>query len=361
MKKSKLDNKSLYQKLDPNQVGQSIEYLPDQIRQVLEDSQLIKIPRPYSKCTEVVINGMGGSNLGAYIVQDLFMDRLKVPLIIEPGYRVPEFVDKNTLFIISSYSGTTEEPLSVYQKVKKRNAKIMAISSKNPKSRLAKLMIKDNIPGYIFEPQLNPCKEPRIGLGYSIFGMAIMLAKAGLLEIKKSQVNNLIALLEIWTRKLRTASPVNQNLAKKMALNLHDKIPIIVAAEFLNGNLHAFRNQFNESSKFFSSFLSLPDLNHFAMEGLVNPKKNKSNLIFIFLDSHLYHPRIQKRSQLTKEVVKKNGIEVISHELKGKDKLTQSFEFLQFGTWVSYYLGILNNVNPKTIPYVDWFKKQLKK
>jgi len=96
------------------------------------------------------------------------------------------------------------------------------------------------------------------------------------------------------------------------------------------------------------------------MEGLQFPKANSKNLKFIFFNSSLYHPRVQKRIELTKQIIKKNRIKYIDHELKGRNKITQGFELLQLGAWASFYLGILNRVDPSKIPYVDWFKKQLK-
>lgn len=360
-----LNNPKLYKKLDTGQVAKSISLLPDQIRQVLEDSRLIKIPAGYTqstptlakKITQVVINGMGGSNLGARIIKSLFSDQLKTPVIIQPGYEVPAFVNKNTLYIISSYSGNTEEPLSAYDKAKKQGAKILAITEDGAKNKLKNLMLKDNIPGYIFKPKYNPSNQPRLGLGYSIFGTMSLLAKAGVIKIKNDEIKNLIAKSEINDRKLRPG--VKNNPAKIITQNLFQKQIIVVGAEFLSGNVHTLRNQISENSKNFTSYLTLPELNHYAMEGLANPQTNKKDLIFLFFDSRLYHPRIQKRSRLTQEVIKKNKIQAVSYELKGKTKLEQSFEMLQLGVWITYYLGMLNEVDPAKIPWVDWFKKQL--
>ena len=80
----------------------------------------------------------------------------------------------------------------------------------------------------------------------------------------------------------------------------------------------------------------------------------------MFFDSKLYSPRLQKRAQLTKRVVAKNKIPVFSFSLKGETKVAQAFELLQLGSWISFYLGMLNDVDPVKIPWVDWFKKQLK-
>lgn len=353
-----LNNINQIKKLDKSSVYKSIEFLPAQIRQVMEDARLIKIPREYNKVNQIVINGMGASNLGAGIIKAVFSDQIKLPINITPGYEVPANVDKNTLYIISSYSGGTEEPLSVYKEVVKRGAKVIAITARG-NGKLEKLMIKNNIPGYIYHPEFNPSGVPRIGLGYNIFGLAVLLAKAGMFKIKLKEIEDIIASLEIWDRRLRPEINEKNNLAKKTAVSLYKKQPIVVGAEFLLGNLRVIRNQFCESSKNFASYLTIPELNHYAMEGLGHPESNKNNLVFLFVDSNFYHPRIKKRSELTKQIIKKNKILYLSLSLTGKTKLEQSFEFLQLGAYITYYLGILNGKDPAPNPWVDWFKDKL--
>lgn len=354
-----LDNLNQIKKLDKSEVCKSIETLPDQIRQVLDEARLIKVPREYSKINQVIVNGMGASNLGAGIIKAVFSDQIKVPINIIPGYEIPASVDKNTLYIISSYSGSTEEPLSVYEKVKKRGAKIMAITSQSG-NKLEKLMVKENIPGYIFKPEFNTSAVPRVGLGYNVFGTAVMLAKAGLFKIDIKEMKDIVASMEIWSRGLRLEEKTKFNLGKILAKEIQEKIPVAVAAEFLTGNLRVLRNQFCESGKNFGCYLTIPELNHYAMEGLEFPKSNNKNLIFFFINSDLYHPRNKKRMELTKKIVIKNKIKFVEHRLISKTKLGQALELLQLGSWTSYYLGILNKKDPATNPWVDWFKNELK-
>lgn len=353
-----LDDQKLYKKLDAGKAAKSITMLPAQMKQVLDQAHLVKVPREYSRITQAVVNGMGGSNIGIGLVRSALSDRLKLPITITPGYQMPASVDKNTLYLISSYSGNTEEPLSVYREVKRRGAKILAIC-KAGDSRLARLMMKDNIPGYMFKPEFNPSGQPRLGLGYLVLGAAMLLAKAGLFSIKESELQDIIAKLELFDQKLRPLEPIKINQAKQIAVKLYGKTPVIIGAEFLAGNLNILRNQFNETSKNFAGYLELPDLNHFALESLANPKSNKNNLIFLFIGSSLYHARVQKRADLTKQVIKKNKIKFIEHKLRGASKLEQALEMMQFGAWASYYLAMLNNVNPAKIPWVGWFKKEL--
>jgi len=353
-----LDDLKQIKRIDKGLVYKSIETLADQVRQVLEEAHMIRVPFGYSKINKVIVNGMGASNVGAGIIKSVFSKELKAPISITPGYSVPGKVDKNTLYVLSSYSGNTEEPLSVYNEVKKRGAKVIGITSRG-KGKLEKLMIKENIPGYIYNAEFNPSGVPRLGLGYNTFGLAVLLAKAGLFKINVKEIKDTIAKLEIWDREYRLEIRAKNNIAKKLAVELYNKITVAVGAEFLTGNLRILRNQFCESGKNFATYLIIPELNHYAMEGLAFPENNRKNLVFLFIDSPLYHPRNKERIILTKKVVKRNKIKIIEIKLKSKTEITQSFELLQLGTWVSYYLGILNKANPATNPFVDWFKKEL--
>ena len=353
-----LDNQKAYGKLDSGRVAESIESLAAQMKQVVDEADFIKVPAEYRQANQVVVNGMGGSNIGIGLIKSALGGKIKAPITITAGYFVPAMVNNQTLYIISSYSGNTEESLSVYDEVKKRGAKIMAIGEAGD-NQLARLMSKDHIPGYSFKPENNPSGQPRLGLGYSVIGVAMLLYKSGLLEIDKNELSGIISKLDLFNENLKVKRIFKANLAKRFALKLHKKIPVLVGAEFLTGNLGLLRNQFNETSKNFAAYFELPDMNHFALEGLSHPQKNKDNLIFFFFDSDLYHPRVVRRAELTKRIVKKNKIKFLEHRLTGGSKFEQAMEMLQLGAWVTYYLAMLNNVNPVKIKWVDWFKKEL--
>ncbi len=354
-----LNCQATYTKIDQHNTAKSIALLPDQIREIIEEARLIKVPKEYSQINKVVLAGMGGSNLGIRLIRQAFSDQIRVPINIQAGYGVPNYVDKQTLYIISSYSGNTEEPLSTYREAKKRGAKIIAITKNETHNKLRRLILRDDIPAYLFVADKNPSNQPRLGLGYSVFGIAVLLAKVGILQIKVKEINKIIDLLEINSRKLGIRSPSSRNMAKKIAKNLMNKMPILVGAEFLTANLHVLRNQLNENAKTFASYLILPDLNHYALEGLQYPATNQQNLVFVIFNSRFYKKRVQKRLALTAQVIKKNKIKVIEINLQATNKKAQIFELLQLGSWLSYYLGILYEVDPANIPWVNWFKEKL--
>lgn len=353
-----LNNPKEIKKLDKGLVSESIESLPKQIKQLIHEIKTIKIPTSYKKINNISVNGMGGSNLGARIIRSALSDRLNRSITITPGYEVPKHINQNTLYILSSYSGGTEETLSVIKELKKRKVKILGITSGG---RLGKLMKKGNIPGIIFDPKENLSGQPRLGLGYSIVGIILLLKKAGVLKINQKELLSIADNLKKQNLSLNINIEKAKNSAKKIAETIYQKQAVLIGAEFIVGNLHAMRNQMCENAKNFAYYLEVPDMNHFAMEGLAYPSENKKTLYFLFFDSALYHPKVKKRLTLTKKVVEKNGINSDIYKLKEKTPLGQAFELLQLGTWITYYLGCLNNVDPVKIPWVDWFKEQLKK
>jgi glucose/mannose-6-phosphate isomerase len=351
-----LDNLEQIKELDKGNYLGSVEALADQVRQTWEEVQKIVIPEDYRQVNKIVLNGMGGSSFGGLVVKAVFADRLQVPLEVINSYTVPAYVDENTLFIFASYSGTTEEILNTIDEAISRGAKCMGISAGG---KLGEVLTQKNLPYYRLDPKFNPSNQPRAGLGYSIIGAAGLLKQAGLLELTQKDIDEVISVLEETNAKYGVSVGSDANLAKQYAMELLEKVIVLVAAEHLAGSVHVFRNQLHETAKNFADYFLLSELNHHLMEGLSHPWTNPENLIFLQFKSGLYYPRIQKRLAITKDVIEQNKIPVLELELAAESKLAQAFELIGFGGWCSFYLSMLNGVNPSLIPWVDYFKNKL--
>lgn len=349
-------NLKIIKNLDKQDMYGSIMELPLQCDQVFQEWKNIKIPANYKKIQNIVVSGMGGSGLGAHIIKSIFNNELKFPVEIMNSYHLPAFVDKNTLLIVSSYSGNTEETLSAFMEGKKRDAKMFIVASGG---KLKEMAEKQNIPSYIFNPKHNSCNEPRMGLGYSIFSQLLLLRKIKIISVKDIEIKQVINNLDDFSEKFSVNNKNSQALA--ICKKIERKIPIIIASEFLAGNAHAFSNQINENAKNFSKWFRIPEICHHLLEGLPNPKFNCKNLFFIFFNSKLYDKRNQIRYKITQKVLKKNKIDFTEYNLTSKTKFLQSFEMLILGSYTSFYLAMLNNINPSPIPFVDFFKEELKK
>jgi len=353
-----LDNKDQIIKFQGNKsVIESIYSLDKQIKQSYHQVKEIRFSKEYFKIENVVIGGMGGSRFPALIVYHLFKDQLQKPIIINDNYILPGFVNKKTLFLASSYSGTTEEVLIMLEEAKNKKALISGITCGG---ELAKKLNDLKLPFYQFNPEYNPSSQPRIGFGYAVGGLIGLLETLGVLIINKKEVEQAINFLTKVIKKFSIESYFENNEAKKLASFLFENYPFYIVSEFLTGVGNAIANQTNETAKAISDFRVIPELNHHLMEGLKHPEILKKLLVFVFFESSLYSNPIQKRFLITKEVVEKNNIKTFTYKFLGKNKIEQVFELMALGSFLSMYLSVLYKENPAVIPYVDYFKKRLK-
>jgi len=349
-----LDSREKINAIDKTGLLSSVESLPDQIQDAWEQTQNLVFPDTFPNISNIIVSGMGGSSLGAQVIKRLFKDELSVPIEIYPHYHLPGYAGKNSLVILSSYSGTTEETLAAAENALQVGSKIAVITGGG---KLAELATAHNWPIYLINAKFNPCQQPRMAIGYAVFGMLSMFAKMGLINISQDQVLNVVDNLRGMVKNLGPEG--NNDLAKLMAYASYDKHIILVGAEHLIGAAHVFNNQINENAKSLTSEWHLPEFNHHYMEALSYPKLAKETTIFFFFNSALYHERVQKRVLLTKSLVEQKGYETQMILATTATKLEQVFEVIQIGEFVAAYLPILYGIDPSDIPNVDWFKSEM--
>lgn len=336
-------------KLDPKDVYGSTSMFSDQCQQIVDlyfDKDFF--PPEYKHVKNVVICGMGGSAYGGHVVNSLYANDASVPILVRSDYHLPSYVNKHTLVLLVSYSGSTEEVLSCAHDAVEKKAKIAGFSSGGKLGEF----LKKKYPGFTFNPQFNPSGQPRLGTGYIVLGTLTLLKSAGIINLSKNEVLDAI-------KNVRSIQEGIKNEAMKLSEKILNHIPVIFAAEHLEGNAHILRNQFNETAKSFSAYSTLPELNHHLMEGLKNPE-NKKIIVFI-LNSILYNDVLQKRIELTKEVVTRNKIKQLEYRPNSKTKLAQVFEVLSFGGYLTLFTALRYGQDPSVIPWVDYFKKKLSK
>ena len=97
-----------------------IENFGNQLKEALiigSNSKLEKYKKPFSN---VLIIGMGGSGIAGTIISELVSHESKIPILVSKTYFLPSYVSENSLVIISSYSGNTEETVEAIKHALKR-------------------------------------------------------------------------------------------------------------------------------------------------------------------------------------------------------------------------------------------------
>jgi glucose/mannose-6-phosphate isomerase len=352
-----LDNQEQVSSIDQNNVLGSVEALGKQLKDAWGGAGKVEVGEEWEQVNKIIVAGMGGSALGAEVIKSIDKDKIIRPMEIVRDYHLPAYTDRNTLVVLSSYSGTTEETLSCAKEAQKAGAKTMAIASGGD---LEDMAVSLGWPFYKIEAKYNPCNQPRMAVGYSIGGILRLLTAAGVVKIREEEIDLAINTLEKRKEEWGLKSLEKNNRVKQMAYKISGKMPIVIAAEHLSGNAKVFCNSMNENAKTLTTYFLLPEANHHLMEGLGFPEAIKDKLIFVFLGSNLYSQEIKTRIRATKEVMEENGAAWEEFTPKDGSQLGEAMETILWGNYLNFYLAMINQIDPSPIPWVDFFKKRMK-
>lgn len=305
-----------------------------------------------SKVKNIVVTGLGGSAIGGDLVRAFVSGECSVPILVNRNYALPAFVDASTLVIVSSYSGNTEETLSAYRDAIERKAQVFCVTSGGMVKELA---LKHKHYAVII-PAGAP---PRTAIGYSLAPMLNALAKFGFIADKAKDIAETARYLK--EKSLAYANfKDKKNLAVKLAQKCFKKLPIIYASDdFTSAVGVRWKGQICENAKMLAYSNVFPELNHNELVGWNQHKELLKKTTVIMLHDKTDHPRTAFRMSVTKSIVKKYASDVIDIESEGKSLLARLFSLILLGDWVSYYLAILNGVDPTPVKAIDFLKESL--
>jgi glucose/mannose-6-phosphate isomerase len=293
----------------------------------------------------IVVTGLGGSGIGGTILLELISDTCKVPILINKDYFLPAFVNENTLVIVSSYSGNTEETLNALQQAILKKAQIACVTSGGKVLEIAKQHQFD----FIEIPGGNP---PRSCIGYSLVQLIKILVAKGFAP--KSLFSDLEKSIELLDKENSNI----KNEAKSIANKLLNKITVIYSLGSCEGTAVRFRQQINENSKMLCWHHVFPEMNHNELVGWTT--KNENIAVVTFHTSFDYD-RTVKRYQVCKPLFEKYSSGVIDITAKGNSKLEQFFYLINMGDWISCYLADLKGIDAVEVKVIDHLKAELAK
>lgn len=297
----------------------------------------------------VVVTGMGGSAMGGDLLRACLSDEVDIPIWVNRDYSLPGWVGKRTLVFVSSYSGNTEETLSAYEEGKRRDAKLVSLTSGG---KLEKLSKKDGYP-LVKIPSGLP---PRCGLGYLFFPMFIVLSRTELVKSKGDEIEEALAVL----RQMAGELCQSRNQAIELAGRFVGKLPVFYSSNRFEVVVRRWGTQFNENSKTFAHTNLLPELNHNEIVGWDQPENLLKDAEIVFLRDGKEHPQVRRRFEITKELLKPLASGVYEVWSRGEGLLSRLFSLIYFGDYLSYYLALLLGVDPTPIERIDYLKGKLK-
>ena len=319
--------------VDNSNMLKVIEEFPHQCRTALSLPKGISVS---GKVDKIIIAGMGGSAVGGDLMKSYLHD-LKIPIMTVRDYKLPNFVDENTLVFAVSYSGNTEETLSAFEDAQKKKAKVVAITSGGRLSEEAKKVIK--IPSGL---------QPRAALGYLFFPVLGVLVNSGIVQENSNDVKEMLDIIS-KTDDFKT-------FGEKLAKQIGNRTPLIYASEQFGAVAYRWKTQFNENSKVAAFTHNFSELNHNEIVGYQTMSKEK--FISIFIRDNFDNERIKKRMDITKDIISQK-VEVAEVYTKGSSLLSRMFSALYDADFASYYLALHNNIDPTPVHVIENLKKKL--
>ncbi|MFA6184203.1 MAG: bifunctional phosphoglucose/phosphomannose isomerase [Parcubacteria group bacterium] len=326
--------------------------IEEEYKQIEEGLALAKDIKFEQKFKSITISGMGGSawpgNVLRIFINNAFRNSGETRLQVFQNrfYNLPVEAYDDSLNIICSYSGNTEETVASFQECLNNGLPCIGISNGGK--------IKDMCLANDIKHIEIPCPfdnfQPRMATGYFIFSIFQLLINSGLIKFDVAQLGEV-------SQRLKSVISESEERGKELARKMVGKTPIIYAGTHFKVVAHIWKIKINENSKTPAFWNYFPELNHNEMVGFTNPQ---ANFFFVMLDDTEDHPQNRKRFEVTKNLMEKKGMDVEIVQMQGTNIFEKVFSSLYLGDWVSYYLALEYGQDPTPVDMVEEFKALIK-
>jgi len=349
-----------FSNLDKDNMIRLLEEFPQKTIDALRLGEEFSIPPDFllssaEKFKNIVILGMGGSAISGDLLSDYLADELPIPIVVIRGYDIPKFVDENSLVFAVSYSGNTEETLSALKKCLEVKAGVIVLTSGG---KFAVLSEENNFP-FIKVPA---GIQPRTAIPYLFFPVLKVLKRLNLIKERNEEIKEMMNILQGFCGEYGSRSLTKDNLAKKIALSLYQHLPLVYGSKgLLAAVAMRWKTQINENSKWPCFWNVFSELNHNEIVGYEIKNKINLQVKIIYLEDKKGSLRINQRREITQKIIGNKVAEFLICPTRGKGKLARMFSLIYLGDLVSYYLAILNQIDPSPVACIENLKKELAK
>ncbi|MCX7731071.1 MAG: SIS domain-containing protein [Candidatus Caldatribacterium sp.] len=307
------------------------------------------VSKPYAGSLKVLLFcGIGGSGISGRILERLLMSSLPIPFLVISSPPLPPWVGEETLCMVATYSGNTEETLALAREARKRKARLLLLSQGGALARERE------------EEDLFVCLpgglQPRFALGYMLGGLL------GALEMLFPSLS-FRQDLEETQKYLKATLPTyatSESLPCRLAQEIASAIPVFIGIEHYT-DFAAWRckTQCNENAKHVAFASTLPEAMHNEIVGFFHPDSlplvfcalhDPEEPLFCTTMARAYLRHVAKRKMKTFEVW-----------AEGKSPLCRALSLVAFGDWLSLHLARIHAEDPGRIPAITHLKRFFKK
>ncbi|MFV2013960.1 MAG: SIS domain-containing protein [Candidatus Heimdallarchaeota archaeon] len=295
------------------------------------------------KAKNIIICGMGGSSItGNYIDSLAHHFKSKMQVIVWKEYNLPPYISKEWFALVISYSGNTEETISMTNELLDKGIETQIMTAGG---KLMDIANAANIPLH----KLAIGYQPRYALPM-ILGKTIRLftVALGFDSITNSQKEGIINFENIENEQ-NWANIINSCVSKKI---------IILSDNFLNPAALRFRCQLNENSKLIAQNYVLPEFNHNGIVGLESMNENEY-VVFIILNDQYEHVRTRVQRMFVEKYLKEKQVEVININTKYTDLLVHILSVTKNLDFLSFLIAQNMGIDPIKVESISQLKTNL--
>ena len=295
---------------------QSLEQFHEQLAYVLANYH--SHGKRISNYHNVVIGGLGGSGIGGRITRLAFLQQSPVPVEVFSEYGLPAYADAKTLVILCSYSGNTEETLSMFAQAKSRGCDMICVAAAG---KLKDLAAEHGLVYYSVALGYQPRMTLGFGLGTLVMIMGELLGgdSTGLIQEVEKMFQQPAAIVEKARAMYSVFKPTIANKFVVVCDLPYEAVAI------------RFCQQIQENAKGEAFVSVLPEANHNMIESYY--EKHDTN--FLFLNSGT-NPRVNARFEFLQGVLSKLGNVIYQYPVSDASLISQ-FEVIHATDWVSIW------------------------
>lgn len=338
------------QSVDSQNMWELVAGFPNQWDEAMKITEGLSLSIDRSRISNICCAGMGGSAMGPDLIRAYSYNCCPHPTEVIRHYNIPAWIDENTLFIACSFSGNTEETLSALQQARDRKAQTIAITSggelllKATKEEFDYIKIPGGIP-------------PRAALGYSFVSLFRIFDHLGYLDEGEEALSETELFL---SQQGELLSDISDNEALSLAQELRDTLPVIYSDSTVMKPVNQrWQNQFEENAKTLSYGNVLPEMSHNEIVGWEQIVHLTGRLSVIMLFDREDDKRVRKRMRIVKDLIEDQVATIHVLSTRGNSRLARLFSLIQMADWTSFYLAIINKVDPTPIAKIDLLKSRL--
>jgi glucose/mannose-6-phosphate isomerase len=306
--------------------------------------------RPRDLPGGLVVCGMGGSAIGGDLALAALGDRATRPITVVRGYALESWIPPESLVLCASYSGETEETLACFEAAGAAGTQRVVLTTGGTLARLAR---EEGVPVIGVPAGM----QPRAAVVYMTMGALECAALCGAAPALHAEIDTATALLEQLIEEWGPGAP-EDSLAKRLARELHETIPVIHGAASTTAVGRRWSTQINENAKALAFWSELPEANHNQICGWERGRE-MAPLSGVFLGDPDQHPRVKRRIELMTAEVERTGAPAIQVDARGESRLERVLSLVLLGDMVSVYLAVLSDVDPTPVEALSRFKQQL--